>query len=155
MGALDEAWLLLKQAVEPRGLIRPIGTYDGKKVVMVSGVPYYQSTGTSYTPGIGRKEAGAWFPFSGIEPQAGAWSALGLNNPAGWWMKGTGLGVDPHGRPEHAVDWSTLTTSPEGQRLARIGDRINPPEMTMRQLNDALIAQGWNVPMRGQYSEGE
>lgn len=152
MSPLEQAWTILKGP-----LMRPIGVYDGREVYMVGGVPYYASSGSSVTPGYGRKQSGTFYPFAGIETRPGVYRNARFSNPANWWMKGNIFNTNPHNDPGHEIDFtdSSKGTSAHGQRLTEIiqnyGDRRSTPLPvfnTGQELNDALTAEGWNVPVR-------
>ena len=146
MSPFDDAWLLLKA-----GVVRPIGMHDGRRVVTVGGVPYYQSKGQSHTPGLGKKEAGAWFPFAGIETRAGAYRNSTFSNPENWWMKGKIFNTNPYNSPEHETNWNALEPNLAAQRIARLEPHFKPerfPEMSPDELNDALRAENFDVPVR-------
>jgi hypothetical protein len=146
MSPFDDAWLLLKA-----GLVRPIGTHAGRRVVTVGGVPYYQSKGQSHTPGLGKKEAGAWFPFAGIETRAGVYQTPTFSNPENWWMKGNIFNTNPYNRPEHEMDWKSLEPTIAAHRLAMLEPHFRPerfPQMTPDELNAALRNEGFDVPVR-------
>jgi hypothetical protein len=130
-----------------------------RRVVMVDGVPYYESTGTSNTPGFGRKKEGTWWPFSGIEPQGSKWKDT---LPDNWWMKGFGLGRHPDPERQarvHHIDWgknepNKINSVLNSARLQQIMGEQDWPEMTgARQVNEALQGHGWEVPMKGEYPQ--
>jgi len=137
--------------------MRPIGRYNGHEVYMIGGVPYYSSSGTSVTPGYGKKKAGTFYPFAGIEPRPGVYQNATFSNPPNWWMKGNIFNTNPRNDPGHEMDFtdSSKATSPYGQRLTDIiqqyGQNRRTPLRdfnTGQELNDALAAEGWDVPVR-------
>lgn len=151
----------------PNDRLKPIGLHTSKdgaerRIVMMDGVPYYQSSGQSHTPGFGKKEQGSWWPFSGIEPTAGKWTGDNFSNPENWYMKGGGFGVHPD--PEnkmHDIDWkvnkpnvfSTVLNNPRRQEQMAGFDW---PAMTgARQVNEALAEHGWDAPIRGEYPQAQ
>lgn len=147
----------LPPAIKPMG-IHTSDSGTRRKVVMVNGVPYYQSSGTSNTPGFGRKESGSWWPFSGIEPQGNKWAD---HLPDNWWAKGPGLGEHPEeGATAHAMDWKTNKPNQVHNILTnRFSEQLDNHDWhefeDSKQLNDSLIANGWDVPMRGEYPQSQ
>ena len=156
MDPFDAAWSILKA-----GVIRPVGRHDGRNVVLIGGVPYYQSS-----EGTSGNTAGTFYPFAGIEPDRRTHKQF-AHHPAGlpWYMKGNEylMGGD---NPEHAMDWrrNIGQTTPAGQRATGLSDHIDsaitrimaeqyPQGMNVRQLNMALEEAGSpTIPVRGEYN---
>lgn len=151
----DAAWSILKA-----GVIRPVGRQSGRNVVLIGGVPYYQSS-----KGTSGKAAGAFYPFAGIEPDSSTHEGLpSTEYKTPWWMKGEEyhMGGD---NPEHAMDWrrNIGQTTPAGQRATALSDHIDsaitrimaeqyPQGMSVRQMNMALEEAGSPpIPIRGEY----
>lgn len=152
MEPFDAAWSILKAP-----LMRPIGEYAGREVYMIGGVPYYASSGESITPGYGKKKKGTFYPFAGIETRPGIYRTATFSNPANWWMKGSIFNTNPHNDSGHEIDFkdSSKGTSAHGQRLTDIiqqyGQNRSTPLTTFdtgEELNAALEAEGWNVPVQ-------
>ena len=156
MDPFDAAWSILKTSV-----IRAVGRHNGRNVVLIGGVPYYQSL-----EGTSGKTAGTFYPFAGIEPDSRTHERF-AHYPVGvpWYMKGNEyhMGGD---NPEHAMDWRTENpqTTPAGQRATRLSDHIDktisrimaeqyPQGMSVMQLNEALEEAGSPpIPIRGEYN---
>jgi hypothetical protein len=155
MDPFHAAWSILKA-----GVIRPVGRHDGRNVVLIGGVPYYQSS-----EGTSGKTAGAFYPFAGIEPDRRTHEQF-AHHPAGlpWYMKGNEYLMGGN-NPEHAMDWRTgrEQTTPAGQRATGLSDHIDsaitrimaeqyPQGMSVMQLNMALEEAGSPpIPIRGEY----
>jgi len=152
----ETAWSILKA-----GVIRPVGRHNERNVVLIGGVPYYQSS-----EGTSGKTAGAFYPFAGIEPDSSTHEELPeTEGKTPWWMKGKGhhMGGD---NPEHAMDWGAGRgqTTPAGQRATGLSDHIDstisrimaeqyPQGMNVRQMNMALEEAGSPpIPIRGEYN---
>ena len=148
----------LPAAIKPLG-IHTDDTGTRRNIVMVNNVPYYQSSGNSNTPGFGHKESGSWWPFSGIEPQGSKWAdhasypQHGL--PNNWFMKGPDF--SKHLSGAHAMDWSTNKPNQINTILQSYNEQLNNHNWHefegSKQVNDSLIANGWDVPMRGEYPQ--
>lgn len=146
----------LPNAIRPMGIHTDPTFGTRRKVVMANGVPYYQSSGRSNTKGFGRKESGSWWPFSGIEPDGKKWAD---HLPKNWWMKGPGFGEHPEGAPAHAMDWKVNKPNQINDMIQSHSEQLDDHDWhefeDEKQLNDSLTANGWDVPMRGEYPEPE
>lgn len=139
MSAIEHAWAVLKSDT-----VIPVGIYNGRKVAMLHGKPYYTSKAESYSDGMGYKNKGQWYPFGGIEPDFSQWDARKRGE---WWIKGNHPDIPRHAR------MSSFEPSLQHQVLSnRLGDYEDWDEISSGQeLNQRLSELGFEPNIRGSW----
>ena len=144
MTAFDRAWGVAKA----RTPAYPIGKYDGKRVAMFGGKPYYQSSGTS---GKTKKREGGWYGFAGIDPD----DKFGMGRD--WWIKGEHPDISDHTRVSEGTFDEKLGREIRemdvrgqvlGDWLDDNSDWIKWDDIdSSKTLNERLAGHGWEAPV--------